>query len=73
MAFDIFNPKAQPLIGLDISSSSVKLVEVADAGKQAYRIERYAIEALPKDAVVDVGPHAPLLCMARGERAARPT
>jgi hypothetical protein len=53
LAFDIFNPKAQPLIGLDISSSSVKLVEVADAGKEAYRIERYAIEPLPKDAVLD--------------------
>jgi type IV pilus assembly protein PilM len=53
LAFDIFNPKAQPLIGLDISSSSVKMVEVADAGKQAYRIERYAIEPLPKDAVLD--------------------
>ncbi|MBL8381358.1 MAG: pilus assembly protein PilM [Burkholderiales bacterium] len=49
----MFNPKAQPLIGLDISSSSVKLVEVADAGKGTFRIERYAIESLPKDAVLD--------------------
>ncbi len=53
MALDIFNPKAQPLIGLDISSSSVKLVEVAEVGKKSYRIERYAIEPLPKDAVLD--------------------
>lgn len=53
LAFDIFNPKAQPLIGLDISSSSVKLVEVAEVGKDAYRVERYAIEPLPKDAVLD--------------------
>ncbi len=49
----IFNPKARPLIGLDISSSSVKMVELADAGKGVHRIERYAIEALPRDAVVD--------------------
>lgn len=53
MALDIFNPAAQPLLGLDISSSSVKLVELADAGKKSYRVERYAIEPLPRDAVLD--------------------
>ena len=51
--FDIFNPKAPPLFGMDISSSSVKMVEVVDAGKGALRVERYAIEPLPRDAVVD--------------------
>jgi len=51
--FDIFKPKAQPLFGMDISSSSIKMVEVMDAGKGAIRVERYVIEALPKDAVVD--------------------
>jgi type IV pilus assembly protein PilM len=49
----ILNPKARSLIGLDISSSSVKMVELADAGKDGRRVERYAIEPLPKDAVVD--------------------
>ncbi|MDP2794229.1 MAG: pilus assembly protein PilM [Sulfurisoma sp.] len=49
----IFNPKARPLIGLDVSSSSVKMVELADAGKGEWRVERYAIEPLPRDAVVD--------------------
>jgi type IV pilus assembly protein PilM len=49
----IFNPKARPLIGLDISSSSIKMVELTEAGKGSYRIERYAIEVLPRDAVVD--------------------
>ncbi len=53
MNFDIFKPKAPPLFGLDISSSSVKMLEIVEAGKGAYRVERYAIEALPKDAVVD--------------------
>ena len=33
---------------MDISSSSVKLVELVDAGKGNPRVERYAIEALPK-------------------------
>ena len=49
----IFNPKARPLVGLDISTSSVKLVELTDAGKDGYRVERYAAEPLPRDAVVD--------------------
>jgi len=53
MQFDLFKPKAPPLFGLDISSSSVKMLEIAEAGKSAYRVERYAIELLPRDAVVD--------------------
>jgi len=53
MNLDIFRPKAPPLFGLDISSSSVKMLEIVDAGKGAHRVERYVIEALPKDAVVD--------------------
>ena len=40
-------------MGCDISSSSVKLVEIAEAGRNVYRVERYAIEPLPKDTVVD--------------------
>ncbi|MGE0874364.1 MAG: pilus assembly protein PilM [Burkholderiales bacterium] len=53
MNLDIFKPKAPPLFGLDISSSSVKMLEIVDAGKGAYRVERYAIEPLPREAVVD--------------------
>jgi type IV pilus assembly protein PilM len=53
MQFDLFKPKAPPLFGLDISSSSVKMLEVAEAGKSVYRVERYSIEPLPRDAVVD--------------------
>jgi type IV pilus assembly protein PilM len=49
----IFNPKARPLIGVDISSYAVKMVELADAGEGRYRVERYAIEPLPREAVVD--------------------
>lgn len=53
MKLDIFTPATPPLFGLDISSSSAKLVEIVDAGNGAYRVERYAIEPLPRDAVVD--------------------
>ncbi len=49
----LFKVKTPPMIGCDISSSSVKLVEVVDAGKNILRIERYAIEPLPRDSVVD--------------------
>ena len=49
----LFKSKAPPVIGCDISSSSIKLVEIADAGKGVYRVERYAIEPLPRDAVTD--------------------
>lgn len=45
--------KGRPLIGLDISSSAVKMVELADAASNQYRLERYAIEPLPRDAVTD--------------------
>jgi type IV pilus assembly protein PilM len=53
MAIDLFKPKAPPLFGLDISSSSVKMVEIVEAGRGAYRVERYAIEPLPREAIVD--------------------
>jgi type IV pilus assembly protein PilM len=51
--FSVFNPKARSLIGLDISASAVKMVELADVGRGALRVERYVVETLPKDAVVD--------------------
>lgn len=44
--------QSRALIGADISSSSIKMVELSDAGKM-YRIERYAIEPLPPESVVD--------------------
>ena len=45
MALDLFKPKAPPLFGLDISSSSVKMLEIVEAGKGAYRVERYVHRA----------------------------
>lgn len=49
----IFGPKARSLIGLDISSSAVKMVELAGDEKNGFRVERYTIEILPKDTVAD--------------------
>jgi type IV pilus assembly protein PilM len=49
----LFGQSSPPLVGLDISTSGVRLVELADAGKDGLRLERYASEALPRGAVVD--------------------
>jgi type IV pilus assembly protein PilM len=53
LLLDIFTPKAPPLLGMDLSSSAVKMVELAEAGRDARRVERYAVEPLPKDSVLD--------------------
>lgn len=49
---NIFGAKRQPLIGVDISSSAVKVLELSKSGSQ-YRVERYAVEPLPQNAVVE--------------------
>ncbi len=53
MKFDFFNESTPPLIGVDISTSAVKMVELSSAGKGAYRLEGYSVAAIPKDAIVD--------------------
>src|SRR5260221_4397049 len=53
MEFADVKPNAAPLFGPHISASSVKMLEIVDAGNGTYRVERYAIEALPREAVVD--------------------
>ncbi len=47
----MFGQESRPLIGVDVSSSAVKMLELADSGKGMRRVERYAITPLPKDAV----------------------
>ena len=49
----LFGSKARALVGLDISSSSVKMLELASSDKGGLRVERYVIEPLPREAVVD--------------------
>ena len=49
----LFGQPNPPLLGIDISSSSVRLVELAAAAKGELRLERYASESLPRGAIVD--------------------
>ena len=56
MAFDLgslLGNKNPPLVGLDISTSGVKLVELTHIGKSELCLERFASEPLPRGAVVD--------------------
>jgi type IV pilus assembly protein PilM len=46
----LFQSKYRPYLGLDITTSSVKLIELAMAGGQ-YRVEAYAAEPTPQNAV----------------------
>lgn len=51
---DFLNASMPPLVGVDISASSVKMVELSEVPKKGgYVVERYVIEPLPKDAVSD--------------------
>jgi type IV pilus assembly protein PilM len=45
--------KNVPLVGLDISATSIKLVELSEDGNNGFRLEHYASESLPRGAVVD--------------------
>jgi type IV pilus assembly protein PilM len=49
----LFGQSSPPLLGLDISTSGVRLVELSDAGKGELRLDRFASEPLPRGAVVD--------------------
>lgn len=51
---DFLRTSTPPLVGVDISSSSIKMLELSQAPKKAgFVVERYAIEPLPPDAVSD--------------------
>jgi len=49
----LFRRGTQPLLGIDISASNVKLVELVPGGKSSMRLERYAIEPIERGAIVD--------------------
>ena len=44
--------KSTPVLGLDISSTTVKLLELSYSGDR-YRVESYAVSSLPQDAVIE--------------------
>ena len=46
----LFRKKSQPLLGLDITTSSVKLIELSQTGRR-YRVESYAAEPTPPSSV----------------------
>lgn len=48
----LFSKKANTLLGIDISSTSVKLLELSRSGSR-YKVEAYAVEPLPANAVVE--------------------
>ena len=50
--FGLFEKKTQNVLGLDISSSSVKLLELSRSGNR-YRVESYGVCSLPPNAVVE--------------------
>ena len=43
---------SQPLVGIDISSTSVKTLELSRGGGK-YRVESYGVEPLPPNSVVE--------------------
>ena len=45
--------KNMPMIGLDISSTSIKLVELSEGANHELRLERCASEPLPRGAMSD--------------------
>lgn len=48
----LFKRKRPPLLGIDISSAAVKLLELSKQGER-FRVESFAVDPLPPDAVVD--------------------
>lgn len=48
----LFKRESTPVIGLDISSTAVKLLELKQSGNR-HRVESYAVEPLPANAVVE--------------------
>lgn len=48
----MFGKKSNAVLGVDVSSSSIKLLELSKQGDR-YRVESYAVEPLPANAVVE--------------------
>ncbi|HJX17755.1 MAG TPA: pilus assembly protein PilM [Acidiferrobacterales bacterium] len=44
--------KRPPMLGVDISATSVKVLELSQAGEH-FRVERYAVEPMPQNAMVE--------------------
>jgi type IV pilus assembly protein PilM len=49
----ILNPKGRSLVGLNISSTAIKMLELSGSQATGYQVDCYAIEPLPEGAVVE--------------------
>jgi type IV pilus assembly protein PilM len=49
----LFNLKPDSLVGIDISSTAVKLLELSRVGNKGFRVESYGMEPLPEKAIGD--------------------
>jgi type IV pilus assembly protein PilM len=49
---ELFKPKKPPVLGLDISSTAIKLLELGKSGDRM-RVESYAVEPLPPNSVIE--------------------
>jgi len=49
----LFGQSRAPLVGIDISTSGVRLVELSQLADKSLRLERYASEPYPRGSVVD--------------------
>jgi type IV pilus assembly protein PilM len=47
-----FSQKQSAVLGIDISTAAIKLLELSRVGAR-YRVESYAVAPLPQDAVID--------------------
>lgn len=53
MKFSFFTESTPPLIGIDISSTAIKMVELSDNGRGGYKLEGYSVSPLSREAIVD--------------------
>ena len=49
---NLFNRKQLTVLGIDISTAAVKVLELSKTGAR-YRVESYAVAPLPQDAIID--------------------
>ena len=50
---DVFNLKPDPVLGIDIGSTAVKLLEFSQQSNGQFQVESYGIETLPEQSIED--------------------
>ncbi len=49
----LFAPKAEAILGIDIASTAIKVVELSGRSRESVELSGYVIEPLPRDAIAD--------------------